>query len=58
MTEAMAGISASVPLLEPPGWALAERELFDLARGTVVSEDGTRPMSDVVLPPQVAARLK
>ena len=25
-----AGIAASVPLLEPPGWALAERELFDL----------------------------
>lgn len=24
------GIAASVPLLEPPGWALAERELFDL----------------------------
>ena len=23
-------IAASVPLLEPPGWALAERELFDL----------------------------
>jgi hypothetical protein len=23
-------IGASVPLLEPPGWALAERELFDL----------------------------
>jgi hypothetical protein len=23
-------ITASVPLLEPPGWALAERELFDL----------------------------
>jgi hypothetical protein len=23
-------ISASVPLLEPPGWALAQRELFDL----------------------------
>ena len=25
-----ADITASVPLLEPPGWALAERELFDL----------------------------
>ena len=25
-----ADIAASVPLLEPPGWALAERELFDL----------------------------
>jgi hypothetical protein len=25
-----AEILASVPLLEPPGWALAERELFDL----------------------------
>jgi len=25
-----AGITASVPLLEPPGWALAERELFNL----------------------------
>jgi hypothetical protein len=25
-----ANIAASVPLLEPPGWALAERELFDL----------------------------
>ena len=25
-----ADIVASVPLLEPPGWALAERELFDL----------------------------
>ena len=25
-----ADIEASVPLLEPPGWALAERELFDL----------------------------
>jgi hypothetical protein len=25
-----AGIKASVPLLEPPGWALAERELLDL----------------------------
>ena len=25
-----AGITASVPLLEPPGWAVAERELFDL----------------------------
>ena len=24
------GITASVPLLEPPGWAVAERELFDL----------------------------
>ena len=23
-------IAASVPLLEPPGWAVAERELFDL----------------------------
>ena len=23
-------ITASVPLLEPPGWAVAERELFDL----------------------------
>ena len=23
-------VTASVPLLEPPGWALAERELFDL----------------------------
>ena len=23
-------ITASVPVLEPPGWALAERELFDL----------------------------
>ena len=23
-------ITASVPLLEPPGWALAERQLFDL----------------------------
>ena len=27
---AQVGIEASVPLLEPPGWALAERELFDL----------------------------
>ena len=25
-----AEIAASVPLLEPPGWALAERELFGL----------------------------
>jgi hypothetical protein len=25
-----ASITASVPLLEPPGWALAERQLFDL----------------------------
>jgi hypothetical protein len=25
-----ADIAASVPLLEPPGWAVAERELFDL----------------------------
>ncbi len=25
-----ADITASVPLLEPPGWAVAERELFDL----------------------------
>ena len=25
-----ANIAASVPLLEPPGWALAERQLFDL----------------------------
>ena len=24
------GITASVPLLEPPGWAVAQRELFDL----------------------------
>ncbi len=23
-------VTASVPLLEPPGWAVAERELFDL----------------------------
>ena len=23
-------VTATVPLLEPPGWALAERELFDL----------------------------
>ena len=23
-------LTASVPLLEPPGWALAQRELFDL----------------------------
>jgi hypothetical protein len=24
------GVTASVPLLEPPGWAIAQRELFDL----------------------------
>src|SRR5919204_625978 len=29
-----AAIAASVPLLEPPGWALAERELFGLFDGT------------------------
>lgn len=23
-------VRASVPLLEPPGWAIAQRELFDL----------------------------
>ncbi len=23
-------VTASVPLLEPPGWAIAQRELFDL----------------------------
>ena len=27
---ALPAVTASVPLLEPPGWALAERELFDL----------------------------
>ena len=27
---ALPAITASVPLLEPPGWALAERQLFDL----------------------------
>src|SRR5204862_8077707 len=30
VTMTPAAITASVPLLEPPGWALAERELFDL----------------------------
>ena len=33
------------------------RELFDLARGTVVSDDAVRPLTEVSLPPQVAARL-
>ena len=27
---ALPAVTASVPLLEPPGWALAERQLFDL----------------------------
>ena len=30
MTDAQPAITASVPLLEPPGWALAERDLLDL----------------------------
>ena len=30
VTMTHASITASVPLLEPPGWALAERQLFDL----------------------------
>ena len=30
MAEVVFDIVASVPLLEPPGWALAERQLFDL----------------------------
>ena len=30
MTITRPDITASVPLLEPPGWALAERALFDL----------------------------
>ena len=41
-------------VLRPDG----ERDLYDFARGTVVSEGDVRPVGDVALPPNIAARLR